>query len=337
MERHRRVALVLGAGGPVGFAFHAGVLSALADAGWDARDARLVLGTSIGAATGALLRAGMEPADLMARAVGEPLSDEGDALVAKAGGWPNLEQMLQARDGRSPLSRPWRPPAAPALLLRLAFSPGRIRPGLVLAGLLPRGPVDAAPIVNAFDGVFGGGWPERDLWICATDLGRGTRVVFGAPGSPPTSVGTAVAASTAVPSVFAPVDVGGRNYVDGGAVSPVSTDVLAPALGALDAVVVSLPMGIGAVPGRCGFDLPGRWLNHRGAWSGLDAARRAGVPVLLVEPGPHELEVMGYDVFSLRHRAEIARRAQTAMACRLRRPGTAVGAVRPALGLGVGG
>lgn len=337
MDRHRRVALVLGAGGPVGFAFHAGVLTALAEAGWDARDAALVIGTSIGAATGALLRAGMTPGDLLARAVGEQLSDEGDALVALAGGWPRLDSMLQARDGRSPLACPWRPPAAPGLLLHLALRPRGIRPGLLLAGLLPRGDLDVAPIVDVIDRLFPAGWPERDLWICATELGRGSRVVFGTAGSPPVAVGTAVAASVAVPSVFTPVEVGGRRYVDGGAVSPVSTDLLGPALGELDAVVVSLPMGIGALPRRSGLDLPGRWLNHHGAWRGLAAARRAGVPVLVLEPGPSELEVMGYDVFSLRHRAEIGRRARASTAVRLEEAGSAVRAVHPALGLGVRG
>ena len=55
-----RIGLVLGAGGAVGHAFHAGVLAALADeTGWDAREAEVVVGTSAGSVVGALLRAGM--------------------------------------------------------------------------------------------------------------------------------------------------------------------------------------------------------------------------------------------------------------------------------------
>src|SRR5690348_3959752 len=70
---HRgRIALVLGAGGPVGHAFHAGALSALEHAlGWDARSADLVVGTSAGAQVGGLLRAGLHGADLSARVRGE--------------------------------------------------------------------------------------------------------------------------------------------------------------------------------------------------------------------------------------------------------------------------
>src|SRR4051812_8558232 len=77
-SRHRavpRVALVLGAGGVTGGAFHAGVLSALVDAtSWDPRDAELIVGTSAGSATGGALRAGLSARDMAARARGEALS-----------------------------------------------------------------------------------------------------------------------------------------------------------------------------------------------------------------------------------------------------------------------
>jgi NTE family protein len=333
MTGHGRIAVVLGAGGPVGFAFHAGVLAALAQAGWDAREADVVVGTSIGAVTGGLLRAGMGPDDLFARAVGTGLSAAGEALVATAGGWPSFTSALQERadSGGTGLFR--RAPAAPALLVELVRNPGRFRPGLLLAGLLPAGTIDPEPIVSAFDRMSGGVWPDRPLWVCATDLDGGERTVFGAPGTPVTTVGTAVAASSAVPSVFAPVVVAGRRYVDGGSHSPANTDVLAPLSGDLAAVVVSVPMGIGARPDRGGADLPGRWFNHRSAWRGLAAVRRAGVPVLLVEPGPHELGVMGYDAFDLRHRAEIAGRARAALAGRLAGGDATVLAVRSPLGL----
>jgi NTE family protein len=63
---HPHVTLVLGAGGPIGRAFHAGVLGALAEAcGWDARSADLIVGTSAGAQIGALLRAGWDAHQLL--------------------------------------------------------------------------------------------------------------------------------------------------------------------------------------------------------------------------------------------------------------------------------
>src|SRR6476646_10475234 len=64
-ESSPRVGVVLGAGGAVGHAFHAGVLAGIADAtGWDARDAEVVVGTSAGSIVGALIRADISGPDL---------------------------------------------------------------------------------------------------------------------------------------------------------------------------------------------------------------------------------------------------------------------------------
>ena len=54
------------------------------------------------------------------------------------------------------------------------------------------------------------------LGIVATDLGSGQAVLF-----QKGDTGTAVRASSAVPAVFVPVKINGREYVDGGLVSPV--------------------------------------------------------------------------------------------------------------------
>jgi NTE family protein len=62
------------------------------------------------------------------------------------------------------------------------------------------------------------------LRVCCVDRAAGRRVVFGAPGAPPAPVGLAVAASCSIPGVFEPVDIGGREYVDGGAWSPTNMD-----------------------------------------------------------------------------------------------------------------
>src|SRR3954470_7649243 len=112
-----RVGLVLGAGGPVVHAFHSGVLAALAEAGWDARDAAVIVGTSIGALTGALLRAGVAPADLYARVIGEPVASAGRALLAGSAAWSTIACDL--RRGRTPIGRP----ASLRLLRHLARQP----------------------------------------------------------------------------------------------------------------------------------------------------------------------------------------------------------------------
>lgn len=57
---------------------------------------------------------------------------------------------------------------------------------------------------------------KKPLGIVATDLGSGQAILFQR-GDP----GVAVRASSAVPAVFEPVKIGGREYVDGGLVAPV--------------------------------------------------------------------------------------------------------------------
>src|SRR5688500_6312239 len=122
------VALVLGAGGVTGGAFHAGVLAALAEgAGWDARDADLIVGTSAGSAAAAALRAGLGPSDMAARAQGLPLSAQAVALLAAAGmtaAPPPVPTGARVRFGR---------PASPGILAAALRRPFRSRPTSIIA------------------------------------------------------------------------------------------------------------------------------------------------------------------------------------------------------------
>ena len=56
----------------------------------------------------------------------------------------------------------------------------------------------------------------RRLFIVASDLDAGRRAVFGAGELADIPVARAVAASSAIPILYAPVEIGGRDYVDGG-------------------------------------------------------------------------------------------------------------------------
>jgi NTE family protein len=286
-----------------------GTLAALADAGWDARDAAVIVGTSIGAVTGALLRADVAPADLYARVTGKPMSGD-SRLVLAANAWSTITCDVQR--ARTPLGRP----ASLQLLPHLVRRPWRTRAGLLLAAVTPSGPVSTKPIADAVNDMLVG-WPAHALWVCAVDLDDGERRVLGQKSGPAIDVGTAVAASSAVPALFQPVMVGGHRLVDGGLHSPANADVLADALDELDAVVVSAPMGIGSQPGRLGVDLPGRLLNHWTTWRELRTFRDASVPITIFEPDASELELMHYNAFDLTHRAEIARRAYEAAAATL--------------------
>jgi NTE family protein len=62
------------------------------------------------------------------------------------------------------------------------------------------------------------------LRVACVDRKRGRRTVFGSPGAPPATVAEAVEASCSVPWLFAPVEIAGREYVDGGVWSATNLD-----------------------------------------------------------------------------------------------------------------
>jgi NTE family protein len=102
-----RTGVVLGAGGFTGTAFHAGVLTALAeDVGCDARDAELIVGTSAGPTTAALMRAGFPPRDNLRRILGLPLSAEGEAILGDLAPLLDLEPGPGRRRGPPALAVP---------------------------------------------------------------------------------------------------------------------------------------------------------------------------------------------------------------------------------------
>ena len=216
-----RVGLVLGAGGVVGQAFHAGVLWALAEeAGWDPRSAELIVGTSAGSVAGTLLRLGIGPADLAARDLGQPLSPAGGAVVDRL--LPAGLDLPALRPGH--LLRPWRPPS-PALVARAARRPWSFRPRVAAMTLLPAGPIDLSVRARPLHEMVGDTWPEG-LWICAARRTDGARVVFGRAGAPAATLADAVVASCAIPGYFSPVRIGGTEYFDGGVHSPTNATVV---------------------------------------------------------------------------------------------------------------
>lgn len=297
-----RVGLVLGAGGIAGGAWHAGTLAALRDAtGWDARDAAVVVGTSAGSITGTSLRAGLAPEDLYALLTGRSPSAAGAALLGRVRTAESFSRV--ARSGP-------RRPANPMLLRSLASRTPR--PMVALAGLLPTGEIDARSIgARAEELHGGGGWPAEPTWIVAVRLADGRRVVFGRDVRD-VSLGTAVAASCAIPGWFAPVEIHGQRHVDGGVHSTTNADLLAGA--DLDLAIVSAPMA-------------GRWSAVRANASALSrtsarvlldrevaAIRRRGIEVLVLQPGPADTPLMdrrAMDPACRRPVAEQARRSVT--------------------------
>jgi NTE family protein len=299
-----RVGLVLGAGGIAGHAFHAAVLEALSSSsGWHPDDAEVVVGTSAGSGVAALLRGGMEPADIARRIAGEPLSAKGTRLTRGRAGHngngaahhaspePAAQAVAAAAAGPAWFGLG---PSAPQRFLRAAVRPWDARIGTLAAAALPEGRVPTERIVAGLRRIYADGeWPERALWLCAVRLDDGRRVVFGRdPGSTAEAgVAEAVASSCAIPGFFQPVRIGGKRYVDGGAWSPSNADVLAGL--DLDLVIVVSPMSAqraipalsvdGAVRAACRLQLSQEVVR----------LRRGGTQVVVIEPGPDELAAMG--------------------------------------------
>ncbi|HWH32461.1 MAG TPA: patatin-like phospholipase family protein [Egibacteraceae bacterium] len=283
-----RVGLVLGAGGTVGQAYHAGVLAALEhDLGWDPRSADVIVGTSAGSITGALLRLGVPAAELAAWAVQAPLRLDGGAVED----WLSRERPQFPPFTPRHWLRPWRPPS-PALVAKMARRPWSVRPAVAALTCAPRGRVDLLVHAGALE-ELAGEWPEG-LRVCAVRRHDGERVAFGAEGAPAAALATAVASSCAIPGYFAPVRIGGREYVDGGVHSPSNADALAG--DELDVVIAVSPMSTSTRVRA--LDAPVRYAAHRRLVRELRRLERRGVTVVRFEPGGRSLAAMGINMMA---------------------------------------
>lgn len=301
---------MLGAGGAVGGAFHAGVLSALADAGvWDARRAETIVGTSAGSVTAALIRLGLPPTDIASRAEGRPMTDEGVEVVRRTGLTVVAPAAGQGRPGLR-LGRP----AGPGALVRAVTRPWDLRVGSLAAALLPAGTVPNDFIARSFDSAYRDGWPHEALWICAVRLSDGQRVVFGRD-DVGARVGDAVAASCAIPGYFQPVTIGGSRYVDGGAHSLTNAGLLAGP--GLDVVVVSAPMSLHRSDGRPSPDAALRQAAGLQLRQELRAVRRRGTRVVVFEPTAEDVSVMGVNAMDQQRRPAVVAQVRKSVAGRL--------------------
>lgn len=287
--------LVLGAGGTVGLAYHAGVLRALERvAGVVADQAALIVGTSAGSVAGAYIRTGWSTEDFWQVALGTH---------------PSLDGLSAAeRDERS---RAILAPAFgdPLTLLRhvigSAYVAGRsflrlpapwLRVPAVLQRAFPGGVFEMSEGKRRFAEELPVGWPEKPLWLCTVDISSGRRVVLGRPGRAPlVSLQAAVAASCAIPGVYAPVRVGALTLVDGGVHSTTNLDLAAKAR-------CGLIIGVAPMAYDTGASLPSplrqvvRRVPARMLIDEMAVARRRGADVLLVRPSADELRLHGVNL-----------------------------------------
>lgn len=296
----RRRGLVLGAGGLLGFTWTVGALYALERAlDIDVRDMDVVLGTSGGSVMAAVLACGVPVDVVMRHQHGRVRAGDTDI------GW-NYD--ADAGGALPPL--PGFGPGSPRLLAEVARHPRRFPVITAATALLPRGRRSLAPVTRMIDRIGAGrDWPERETWIVALDYARGRRTVFGQVGAPATRLAEAVGASCAIPGWYAPAQIQGRVYIDGGAWSETSLDLLAGS--GLDEVYVVAPMA------AHGYDrpwsLPGQ--VERGYRRGVTrrlrretaTVRASGTEVYAVVPGPADLKAIGANMMDPRRRRAVLR------------------------------
>jgi NTE family protein len=194
----QRTALVLGAGGITGVAWQLGILVGLSDRGIDLGRADLILGTSAGAMTGALVAAFGDPRT--AAAIEAPLGPGDPPLRAD---WNRgsiafgllQDDSLEPADMRRQIG---------AIALEAEVGP----PEPWLAAFGRRLPIE--------------GWPAR-LVVTAVDAATGEPVVWDADSGVP--LVPAVTASCAVPCIFPPIPINGSRYMDGGVRSRTNADL----------------------------------------------------------------------------------------------------------------
>lgn len=275
---------MLGGGGVTGAAYVFGTLMALQMAtDWDPQDAEVIVGTSSGAFVAAMIRG--DAMDLRAMA--------DDGLAGR-----DLEEWLHQR-----IYRRVRPRGMMRWVTK-GIVPAVTNPGLGLVLGSP-GLYSTDPIAEWVDGSLGPlaeGWPSEPTVIVAYDLESRARVPFGTESAPEVALRDAVAASSAVPFIYEPVQIEGRWYVDGGVASGTSVDLVLGNPDPLDLIVVVAPMA--ATTARPGGRFYEEFMDRvgRGALATeLDLIRRTwpDTDVLVLRPDDRVLAVCRPNLMSV--------------------------------------
>jgi NTE family protein len=218
-------ALVLGDGGVTGIAWELGVLAGLCEAGVDLSSADLVIGTSAGSVVGAQITSSTPIEALYLRQL-EPPSNE---LPARLGVRAKLGYVAAMIGSRGDVARFGRLLGA---MSRRSARTTRV-PSVEQRLEVIRSRLSSTE------------WPARDLQVTVVDAQSGEfRVLTRDDGVP---LVDAVAASCAVPGVYAPIPIEDRIYIDGGFRSTANADLAAGC--AKIVVLAPLPRSVGPIKG----------------------------------------------------------------------------------------
>jgi NTE family protein len=266
MAETGRRALVLGGGGPVGVAWETGLAAGLKASGVDWAEADLVIGTSAGSLTGAMLMSGEDPVALV---------DELSAMFAKGVGDSGVDRIEMANLAGLMEMMLGPPVDASGEAARLT-EVGRIA--------LSVETVSEDAFVDSIGSTLAGrSWP-KGFACTAVRVDTGEFVVWDEEADVPLE--RAVASSCSVPGLYPPVTIDGHRYMDGGVRSPLNADL---AVGHESVAVVSVMM-TQLPPGISDPRLEAFFARQR---EGIDAVRAAGAAVEVIEPDAEFLTLSG--------------------------------------------
>jgi len=281
----------------LGGAWLVGALTALEQVhGLDAREAELIIGTSAGSVTSALLGAGASVGELRSHQLGEQVTTG------------PLQHLVWDYDHATGADHPPRPKWTPGSTALVSQGVDRLRqlpPTAVLAAVMPQGRGSLAAVAQLIRAVAPTGWvPHTGVRAVALDYDSGQRVSFGDAAAPVADLADAVVASCSIPGWYAPVTIGGHRYVDGGAWSATNVDLLA-GLG-LEKVFVLAPMVSFAT------DHPTHWRARaerhwrtrvtRRCLREVAAVHAKGTEVTVIGPGPEDLKAIGANLMAVARR-----------------------------------
>ncbi len=180
---------------------------------------------------------------------------------------------------------------------------------------------------------------DAELYLTATDLDTTERVVMGEGDWADVPISTAVAASGALPMIYEPVEINGREFIDGGIRSTTNVDV-AVEHGAKFIVVINplvpytndfskrIPTVTGTRARRVsdmGFTAIGnqafRVLSHERLHVAVQhwEQRYPGVDIILIEPDLHDELMFGTSILDYGARLEIAKHGFESVTLKLAR------------------
>ena len=325
-----RTALVLGGGGFTGGVYEIGALRALdlLAVNRTVNQFDVYVGTSAGSFLAALTANGVTPEEMMRvvnQQVPTPFRDVDRGTLMR----PNALEFAQ-----SAALMPLRMLGLARTFLGQIRSTSLIDLAVGLAEALPSGLYDSRGIEQYLETVLGD--PDRandfrllenELFLTATDLDTCERIVLGGAEWDDVPISRAVAASTALPMVYKPVEIKGRHLVDGGLRSTTNVDVAVEA-GAKFVIVVNplvpyvndfqkvIPTMWGSRVRRVrdmGFPQVGYQAFKLIAHQRLHEAvarwkeRYPGVDIILIEPDPNDELMFETNILNYTRRVEIAR------------------------------